>query len=160
MNDLSKHQNQIRFFKLSGSKHSDNVPTSNYKWGTAIVITRDSSSITVVLFPETTGTPVINYWLRISDSWTGWKNFTTTWNSNRVKYYIITTTDAKYKEAFEEWYLNVEEHTACIVHIYAGWEKIIVGFKSDNSYGAFASIAYDESNISMFCKIYDKKFKY
>lgn len=78
MNDLSKHQNQIRFFKLSGSKHSDNVPTSNYKWGTAIVITRDSSSITVLLFPETTGTPVINYWLRISDSWTGWKNFTTT----------------------------------------------------------------------------------
>ena len=81
-------------------------------------------------------------------------------NSNRVKYYIITTTDTKYKEAFEEWYLNVEEHTACIVHIYAGWEKIIVGFKSDNRYGAFASIAYDESNISMFCKIYDKKFKY
>lgn len=81
-------------------------------------------------------------------------------NSNRVKYYIITTTDVKYKEAFEEWYLNVEEHTACIVYIYAGWEKIIVGFKSDNSYGAFASIAYDESNISMFCKIYDKKFKY
>lgn len=81
-------------------------------------------------------------------------------NSNRVKYYIITTTDTKYKEAFEEWYLNVEEHTACIVYIYAGWEKIIVGFKSDNRYGAFASIAYDESNISMFCKIYDKKFKY
>lgn len=77
MNDLSKHQNQVRFFKLSGSKHSDNVPTSNYKWETAIVITRDSSSITVVLFPETVGTSVINYWLKISGSWTGWKNFTT-----------------------------------------------------------------------------------
>ena len=77
MNDLSEHQNQVRFFKLSGSGHLDNVPTSNYKWGTAIVITRDSSSITVVLFPETTGTPVVNYWLRTSGSWTGWKNFTT-----------------------------------------------------------------------------------
>lgn len=74
---LKQENDTICFYTLSGSNHkADEVPDTNYKWGTSIVIGRGKSR-TVIIFPETTGVPMVNYWLAAKEEWTGWKNFST-----------------------------------------------------------------------------------
>ena len=66
----------IRFFYTTGSNYTMNdLPEENYKWGLSIVMKRLNSSCTVILFPETKGKPMVNYWLALSKKWTGWKDF-------------------------------------------------------------------------------------
>ena len=66
-------ENQYKFFVLSGNEYTGSVPSTNYAWGKGFVINRKSTSLTVVLFPESTGVPAINY--RYQGVWRGWQDF-------------------------------------------------------------------------------------
>ena len=66
-------KNQYRFFVLSGDEYIGSVPTTNYAWGKGFAINRNSSSLTVILFPESIGVPVINH--RRQEIWKGWQDF-------------------------------------------------------------------------------------
>ena len=66
--DFQSHKSEIRFYILGGYEHDDIFPTINYRWGTAIVLQRNASTATVIVFPETTGDPLVNYYSFDTDS--------------------------------------------------------------------------------------------
>lgn len=70
-NAAEEHKSGVVFYRLGGSDHAENLPTENYRWGTAIVLYRNTNAV-VILFPETTGNPKVNYFVQ---EWTGWKDF-------------------------------------------------------------------------------------
>jgi len=65
----------VAFFILSGSGYYGNdLPGSNYQYGTAIVIKRGPESINVMVFPEdATLKPIRNS--RKNNVWLGWRFF-------------------------------------------------------------------------------------
>ena len=64
---------QCRFFNMGGDTYTGSLPDSNYKYGKGIVLRRQSFSLTVIVFPESTGVPIINHYY--NGTWTDWQDF-------------------------------------------------------------------------------------
>ena len=65
--------NKYAFFTLSGDSYTGSLPDQNYARGSGLVMNRNSTSLVVIIFPESTDKPIINY--RFSGAWKGWQDF-------------------------------------------------------------------------------------
>ena len=65
--------NKYAFFTLSGDSYTGSLPDQNYARGSGLVMNRNSVSLAAIIFPESTGKPIINY--RVSGAWRGWQDF-------------------------------------------------------------------------------------
>ena len=80
-------------------------------------------------------------------------------NSNAFPCYELNTDSERYKESFKKWYLNLPKQTFCAVNLNASWQCLLIGFKSDNEYGAFLRLQYG-MEISKFCDILNGEFSF
>ena len=81
-------------------------------------------------------------------------------NSNRLKVYDLKSTSTTYKEDFKKWFANAYSGEAYVVHIFAGFEIITVGYKTSNEkYGSFIKIRYGD-NLGKFCDIINGEFTF
>lgn len=78
-------------------------------------------------------------------------------NSNAFPCYKLNADNETYKESFKKWYLKLPKQTFCAVNFNAGWQCLLIGFKSDNEYGAFLRLQYG-AEISKFCDILNGEF--
>lgn len=80
-------------------------------------------------------------------------------NSNAFPCYKLNADNETHKESFKKWYLSLPEQTFCAVNFNAGWQCMLIGFKSDNEYGTFLRLQYG-MEISKFCDILNGEFSF
>ena len=55
----------------------------------------------------------------------------------------------EFKQIFYEFYKTLPNNTQMSVFLMLGWQSSLIGFKSDNSYGAFLVASYGEAPSSI-----------
>jgi hypothetical protein len=95
---------RAKFFTMSRSAYTGNVPNSLYQYGGGYGIKRGSNSMWAVIFPSSSSAqPIVNY--NGGNGWVGWQSFLTT--AGTADYVTLQTTSGIW--TYRQWASGVAE---------------------------------------------------
>lgn len=69
-------------------------------------------------------------------------------NADTTKSYTLTAetpnSTSEFKQIFYDYYKTLPNNTQMSIFLKLGWHSSLVGFKSDNNYGAYLVVSYGE----------------